>query len=137
MADIATELASKCGISTEAARNGLGMVLGLLKSKLPPESFSKVTAAVPGAESMMSDVAGMGAQASGGVVGAVKGAVGKILGGGGATEALVSKFGQLGMTPDQVQGFIPKVMDFLRSKLPESVMNQISGLLPVPQETAH
>ena len=100
MADIATELASKAGISPDAARKGLGVVLGFLKNKLPAESFSKVSAAVPGADNMMTAAADMGEQDSGGVVGAVKGAVGKIFGGG--TEALISKFGQLGLSADQI-----------------------------------
>jgi hypothetical protein len=135
MADIASELASKTGINVESAQKGLGVVLGLLKSKLPAESFSKVSAAIPGADDMMADAADAGGQATGGVLGAVKGAVGKLFGGG--TDALVSKFGQLGMSADQIQGFIPKVLEFLRGKVPENVMKQISGLLPVPQETAH
>ena len=75
MADIASELAGKTGISVEAAQKGLGVVLGLLKSKLPADSYAKVTAAVPGADSMIA-----AAPDSGGVVGAVKGAVGKIFG---------------------------------------------------------
>jgi hypothetical protein len=136
MADIAAELASKCGMSVDAARKGLGVVLEFLKSKLPAEAFAKVSEAVPGVESMVSSAAETGAEASAGVVGAIKGAVGKLFGGGGA-DALVAKFGQLGMTPDQLQGFLPKVLEFLKGKLPESVMKQISGLLPAPQQTAH
>jgi hypothetical protein len=112
------------------------MVLEFLKGKLPAETFAKVSAAVPGADSMMSAAADTEGQASGGVVGAIKGAVGKLFGGGGA-EALIGKFSQLGMTPDQLQGFLPRVMEFLKGKLPENVMNQISGLLPVPQQSAH
>jgi hypothetical protein len=134
MADIASELASKCGISAEAAQKGLGVVLGFFKSKLPAESFAKLSAAVPGADDMMA-AADTGEQASGGVVGAVKGAIGKVFGGG--TEALLAKFGQFGMTPEQIQGFLPKVMEFLKGKLPEKVMSQVSGLLPTAQEAAH
>ena len=136
MADIATELATKCGISPDAAQKGLGVILGLLKSKLPADSFSKVSTAIPGADKMMSAAADTGEQAAGGVVGAVKGAVGKIFGGSGI-DAAISKFGQLGMSADQIQQFIPKVLDFFKSKLPANVMSQISGHLPLPQETAH
>jgi hypothetical protein len=136
MADFASELASKSGVSAETARKGLGVVLGLLKSKLPAESFAKVSAAVPGADDMVAAAADTGEQDSGGVVGAVKGAIGKIFGGGG-TDALLAKFGQLGMTPDQIQGFLPKVLEFLKGKLPEDLMGKISGLLPIPHEAAH
>ena len=50
---------------------------------------------------------------------------------------MLTKFGQLGMTPEQIQGFLPRVLEFLKGKVPESVMGQISGLLPTPQEAAH
>src|SRR5262249_34392393 len=82
MADITSELATKCGISVESAKKGLGVVLGLLKSKLPNDSFAKLTQAIPGADSMVASAADTGGEASGGVVSAVKGAVGKIFGGG-------------------------------------------------------
>jgi hypothetical protein len=134
MADIASELASKCGISTEAAEKGLGVVLGLIKSKLPGETFSKVTAAVPGADQMIAAAADTGTEA-GGVVGAVKGAIGKIFGGG--ADTAIAQFAQVGMTPEQMQRFLPKVLEFLKGRLPENVMNQIMGLLPVPAEAAH
>jgi hypothetical protein len=136
MADIVTELAEKCGISTEQVQKGLGVVLGLLKNVLPAESFSKVSGAVPDADRMMAAAAETGEQESGGLAGAVKSAIGKIFGEGGP-EALVAKFGELGLSADQIHAFMPKVMEFLKDKLPENVMNQISGLLPTPQEVAH
>jgi len=137
MADIASQLANECGISTESAQKGLGMVLGLMKSRLPAESFGQVSAAVPDADRMMSAAADTGGQVSGGLLSAVKGAVSKFFGGGDATEAVIAKFAQLGMKPDQIQTFIPKVMEFFKGKLPANVMEQVSGVLPTPQEAAH
>jgi hypothetical protein len=112
------------------------MVLTFLKSKLPEESFAKVSSAIPETQSLMSDAAEKGEHESEGLIGAVKGAVGKILGGG-STDALLTKFGQLGLSAQQIEGFLPKVMEFLKSKLPGNVMNQVSGLLPTPHEAAH
>lgn len=133
MADIASELANKCGISVEAAQKGLGVLLGLFKSKLPADTFSKISAAIPGADGMMAKLADTGEEA--GVFAAVKGAITKIFGGG--TDALLANFGQLGIGPDKIQGFLASVMDTLKGKLPENVMSQISDLLPAPQEAAH
>lgn len=135
MADIASELANKCDISVESAQKGLGVLLGLLKSKLPADTFSKVSAAIPGAEGMMTKLADTPEQASGGVLSAVKGAVSKIFGGG--TDALLANLGQLGISPDKIQPFIASVLETLKGKLPENVMTQISDMLPVPQEAAH
>jgi hypothetical protein len=136
MADIASELANKSGVSVESAQKGLGAVLDHLESKLPADSFAKVSAAVPGADRRRPSATDTGAKAPGGVIGAVEGAIGKVLGGSGA-EALHSKLSQFGLTPDQIQGFIPKVMEHLKDKLPPSVMEQISRHLPTPQEAAH
>ena len=74
-----------------------------------------------------------GEQTSGGVLGTVRGAVGKIFG----SDTLISRFDQHGLSADQIQRFIPQVQEFLKGKVPENVMNQISGLLPTPQEAAH
>jgi hypothetical protein len=136
MADIVTELAEKCGISTEQAQKGLGVVLGLLKNVLPAESFANISGAVPDADRMMATAAETGEQESGGLASTVKGVLGKLLGSGGS-EALVAKFGELGLSADQIHAFFAKVMEFLKGKLPENVTNQISGLLPTPQEAAH
>jgi hypothetical protein len=139
MADITSELAAKCGISAEQAQKGVGVVLGLIKRKLPAESFAKISAAVPGSDAMMAaadDAAEVGTQESAGVIGAVKEVAGKLFGGGTAT-ALLGKLTQLGMTPDQVTGFLAHVTEYLKGKLPENVMSQIGGLLPTPQETTH
>ena len=136
MADIATELAGKSGISTETAQKGLGVVLGLLKSKLPAESFDKVNAAIPGADNMMAAAAGTEEQNSG-VVGAVTGAIGKLFGGGDGIGAAVAKLDQIGMKPEQIEKFIPQVLEFLKGKLPDNVLGQVGNLLPSTQEAAH
>src|SRR5262249_628324 len=101
MADIVSELAGKTGISPEAVQKGLGLIIALPNSKLPTESFEKVSAAVPEGDKMMAAVEDTGEAGTGGVVGALKGVIGKILGGGG-TDAFLAHFGQLGISPDQI-----------------------------------
>jgi hypothetical protein len=129
MNDIASELASKCGISLEQARQGFGALLAFLKEKLPAETFTQVSAAVPNAQGLISAAAETGKEASGGVLSAVSGLASKVFGGG-ATE-LVSKFSQLGLSADQIQSFLPKALEFLKDKLPDDVMKKISGLVPM------
>jgi hypothetical protein len=136
MADIATELAGKTGISAEIAQKGLGVVLGLLKSKLPAESFNKVSTAIPGADNMMAAAADTKEQ-SGGVVGAVTGAIGKLFGSGDGIGAAAAKLGQIGMKPEQIEKFIPQVLEFLKGKLPDNILGQVGNLLPSTQEAAH
>jgi uncharacterized protein (DUF2267 family) len=135
MAELINELASQSGISTEQAQKGLGAVLGFLKSRLPADTYARVSAAVPDGASAAA--AEPPAQEPGGLLSGLAGAIGKLFGGGGAAQELVAKFTHLGFSAEQLQTFLPRVMEFLRGKLPDDVMKQISGLLPAPQESAH
>jgi hypothetical protein len=131
MADIVSDLAEKSGIAPDQAQKGLGAVLSFLKGSVPEESFAQIRAAVPNSEQMMAD-AGPAEESSGGIVGAIRGMAGKLLGGGGS--ALLTKLSSLGLSAEQIQAFIPRVMEFLKGKLPDAVVKQVSGLLPAPKE---
>jgi hypothetical protein len=130
MADIIGELAAKSGISPDLAGKGVGAVLGVLKDKLPANAFSQVQAAVPNANALMEDAQSASGDGGGGVLGAVTGALGKLTGGGGGAAALMNKFTQLGFSPDQLQKFLPNVIEFLKSKLPADVISKVGALLP-------
>jgi uncharacterized protein (DUF2267 family) len=136
MADTITELASKCGISTDMARKGLGTILAAFKHALPAESFAKIEGAIPGAASMLADAQEQGEASSGGILGAIKDMAGKLFGGGANPQALAAHFGKLGFSPDQVECFIPRVVEFLKRKLSPEQMKHVSVLLPHEQGTA-
>jgi hypothetical protein len=133
MADIISDLASKSGISPDLAKKGLGTVLSFFKEKVPAEAFSRIAAAVPGADGMMAAAQAVPEQ-SGGIIGAITGAASKLFGGSGA--AIVTKLTQSGFSADQLTTFLPNVLEFLKSKLPADVMKQISGLLPAAEGAA-
>jgi hypothetical protein len=133
MSDIVNELAEKSGISPEQAKKGLGAVLSYVKESMGEDTFSQIHAAVPNADEYMA-AAEPGEKASRGIMGSIKDAAGKIFGGGGAA-ALLSKLSSLGISTEQAQTFLPQVMEFLKSKLPESVTKQFSNLFPAPHET--
>jgi hypothetical protein len=61
---------------------------------------------------------------------------GKLFGGAGGATELVSKLTQFGFSADQLQQFIPRVIDFLKSKLPSDVMNKITALIPAAGKEA-
>jgi hypothetical protein len=132
MADLVSELASKSGVSAEQAKKGLGAVLALFKEKLPANVFSQIQAAVPGADGMMDEAEAAG-EPSGGLLGSVKEMASKLFGGAGA---LGAKFSHLGFSPDQIQKFVPNVIEFLKSRLPEDVMKKVGGLLPAGEKAA-
>jgi hypothetical protein len=138
MADTLSELASASGISTDQAKKGVGAVLATLKEKLPADTFAKVQSAVPDSAGMMAAAeAGQEPSGGGGMLGAVKGLAGKLFGGGaGAVPALMTKLQGLGLSADQLQKFLPNALEFLKGKLPEGVMNQVSSLIPAGGEAA-
>jgi hypothetical protein len=132
MSDFIAGLASQTGISPEQAKKGIGALLSFLKQHLPADSAEKVVNAVPDSEGMMA-AADLGAEKpSGGVLGAVAGAVGKLFGGGGAA-AVLSKLSHLGLSAEQVKKFVAAAVELLRSKLPADVMKQVNHLLPAPE----
>jgi hypothetical protein len=129
MADIVNELASKCGISPDAAKKGLGTLLVALKHSLPAESFAKIESAIPNAGEMLADVQGHGEASAGGFLSALKDMAGKLFGVGGP-EALTEYLGKLGLSADQTRQLIPHAVECLRSRLPDDVMKHVSALLP-------
>ena len=129
MADIINDLASRAGVSPDMAKKAMGAVLIFLKDKLPAEAFAKISNAVPDANALMTAAPAGQGESGGGVVGAVTGAVSKLLGGGGSG-ALVSKLTQLGLAPEQVQSFLKHALEFLKDKVPGDVLKQITGLFP-------
>jgi len=133
MSDIVSDLATQSGLTPDQAKKGLGAVLSYFKESVPEEDFAKVKEAVPGSDQIMA-AAGPREEGPGGVLGAIKDVAGKLFGGGGAS-ALITKLSSLGISAEQAQAFLPKVLELLKGRLPDSVVKQISGLLPAPQET--
>jgi uncharacterized protein (DUF2267 family) len=132
MSDIVSDLAAQSGITPDQAQKGLGAVLAYFKESVPEEDFAKVKEAVPGSDQIMAAAGPIEQPSGGGVLGAIKDMAGKLFGGGGAS-ALIAKLASLGISAEQAKAFLPKVLEFLKGRLPDSVVSKISGLLP--QET--
>ena len=133
MADFISELASKSGVSTDQAKKGVGALLAFFKDHTSAEGFSKIAAAVPGADGMMAAAQEDAGKSSGGILGAVTGMAGKLFGGGGGA-ALVTKLTQLGFSGEQAQPFLANVLEFFKDKLPGDLMKQVSGLIPTGEK---
>jgi hypothetical protein len=90
----------------------MGAVLSVCKEKLSPEVFSKVQDTVPGADDAMKAADAGQESSGGGLLGAVSGLAGKIFGGGGAAAGLLAKLGDLGFSTEQLQSFLPNMLEF-------------------------
>jgi hypothetical protein len=128
MANIIADLAAKVGVSQEQIEKAMGAVLQFLKEKLPEDAFAKVHGAVPNADTMME--AANAADEGGGLFDSIKGAVDKLVGGGGAT-GVMAKLSQLGFSMEQLQKFAAGTLEFFKKKLPPDVLEKLKDHLPV------
>jgi hypothetical protein len=128
MADFISDLATKSGVSPDLAEKGVGAILALFKNKLPAGAFSEVLSAIPNASKLLSAAQAPQESSSGGILGAVGGAVSKLVGGGAGE--VTSRFTQLGFSAEQLKRFLPNVLEFFKNKLPADVMKQAGALLP-------
>ena len=136
MSDIVSSLSSQTGISPDLVRKGLGAVLKMLQDQLPPELFSKVQGVLPDAGAMISASESTG-QEAGGMIQAVTSLAGKLFGNRGeAATDLFTRLGQHGFSPDQLQAFLPKVLEFFKDKLPPEALQMVERLVPGLSEVA-
>jgi hypothetical protein len=136
MSDIVDSISSQTGISADLVRKGLGAVLKMLQDQLPPEHFSKLQAVLPDANALMSASESSGSQ-GGGMLQAVTGLAGKLFGQKGeAATDLFARLGQQGFSADQLQAFLPKVLEHFKDKLPAEVLEKVQGLAPGLPEVA-
>ena len=130
MDELLQKLAEGVGISPETARGGVGAVLSFLKEKLPDGMFGHVEDSVPEADGMVKAFEAKNGSSGGGLISAVTGMAGKLLGGSGADAArLIEMLAKSGLSMSQVASFLPKVLDFLRPYLPPEVLEKVSELI--------
>jgi Protein of unknown function VcgC/VcgE (DUF2780) len=101
--------------------------LGLAKSRLKPEDFTKVAGAVPGIDGLLN--AAPKPKKEGGAAGML-GSVGSMLPGKAGTLASVAgSFQQLGLSPDQAVKFVPIMTKFVQHKGGASAAKLLAGAL--------
>jgi hypothetical protein len=131
MSDVANQLAAETGVSGEQAHQGLGALLSFIKERLGDENFQKLEAAIPGAASMISKFESSEGSSQGGLFETVAALAGKLFGGkaGGGAELLAS-LSKLGFQPEQIETFLPKALEFLKSHLPPELIERVLASLP-------
>jgi hypothetical protein len=129
MADFLSELASGAGLEDHEAHHGVGAVLALLKGRLNPEAFAHLNNAIPNSEQMLSAFQDKAQSTGGGLLGAVKGMAGKLLGGQDAA-TLQEQFAATGLSADQFRNLLPRLHDMLAGKIPPQILDQIKQHVP-------
>jgi hypothetical protein len=124
--ELVQQLVSNLGLSEEQAQGGTGLLLGLLKDKLPETDFAQVSSVVPDSEGLMEK-----APEAGGGLGGLLGGVASALGGSqlGDLASLAGGFSKLGLDADMIGKFVPILVSFLESKGGEGLAGIVSKVL--------
>jgi hypothetical protein len=130
MADFLTELASGAGMQEGQAHQGVGALLALLKNRLDPAGFQHLQNAIPASDQMLSGYEDKKQWASGGLLDAVKGVAGKLLGEQDPLAVIERHFASIGLSSEQVKSLLPKLHEMLANKLPPEVVDQIQEHVP-------
>ena len=155
--DLVNQLTSGLSVTPQQATGGAGAIFGLVKSKLSPAEFSKISGAVPGMDGFLKAApsvngaaqgsaqgeaaqqaslpnAAQGAGATQGVTGALgqgaSSSVGSLTpGGAGGLASLAGSFQSLGMSPTMMTKFAPIMQSYIGSKGGTGAASAFAGAL--------
>jgi hypothetical protein len=119
-------LTKNLGVSESQAQGGTGLLLKLAKDKLGGGEFSKIAAAVPGANGLADGAPSGGAL--GGLSKMLSG-LGGNKGGAAGVAGLAGGFSKLGMDANMIGKFIPIILSFVQSKGGDGVKSMLEGAL--------
>jgi hypothetical protein len=110
-------LAKEAGVTPAQAEGGAGALLGLAKSRLKPEEFAEVSAAVPGTDALLKAAPAMGGAA---------GAMG--LAGAGGLASLAGSFSKLGLKPETAAKMAPTLIKYVNGKGAAKAASLLTGV---------
>ena len=128
---LVSQIATKVGIPESMARQGVGVVLGLLKKDGDPGAVGELFAKVPGAEGLAEQYADGAKASAGGPMGGLMGRLGGMLGGkAGSSMSALAAFQQTGLSPEQGKQMLPIAKDFLSQHADEATVQRALGSVP-------
>ncbi len=117
--ELVQELTQQLGINQQQASGGLGLLLGMAKSKLG-SNFGQVAQHVPNADQLIQSAppaSSPGAKTGGGgALGAIGGLLGSKGGAMGGLGNLAGGFQQLGIAPNLIGKFVSVVLNFFQAR---------------------
>lgn len=135
MDELIQQLTSKLGIDPSVAGNATNKAMAMLKEHAGDDLFGKISSAVPGASEAATQGAaeeGPDAGGGGGMLGKLAGMASSALGGSaGSGLELGAVLSGAGLTTDQLGGFVSTVVEFLKDKVGDEVMEQVLAKFPV------
>lgn len=119
-------LTKQLAVTDQQAEGGAGSLFKMAKDNLSSDDFSKIANVVPGMDRMLG-AAPEPEESSGwmGTISSVFGGAEKLEG----MSALKSSFGKLGLSSDMVGLFMPIVLDYVKEKGGDDIMNLLKSAL--------
>jgi hypothetical protein len=120
--ELVGELSKEMGASPEQSAGAAGALFGVAKSRLKPEEFSQVAAAVPGMDALLEAAPAAGAVGT-------SGGLSQIAGSASGLAAASSAFTKLGLKPEMVSKAIPVLTSFVSKSGGANVASLLTGAL--------
>lgn len=128
--ELVSALSKELGSTPAQAEGAAGSLFGLAKTRLKPEEFSKVSAAVPGMDSLLKAAPAVGTSGAAGTTGAaVSQAAGAVAGSAGGLSSVATQFSKLGLKPEMVAKAVPVLTGYVTKTGGADVANLLAGAL--------
>jgi Protein of unknown function VcgC/VcgE (DUF2780) len=121
-------LTKEMGATVPQASGAAGALLGLAKTRLKPEEFSKVASAVPGIDTLLSAAPAVAGTAGSGAAGALAKATGDASALGGLA-AVAPAFEKLGLKPEMAMKAVPVLTNYVSKSGGKDVASLLAGAL--------
>lgn len=125
MDELIARVTGALGIDAGVAQQAIGLVLSFLQKQAPEAEFGKILEALPGAQDAM-DVAP--SEAGGGLMGALGGLMGG--GGAGGLMGLAGQLQGLGLGMTDIQGLGEQFFTYAKEQAGEETVQQVASKIP-------
>lgn len=132
MDELIEKLTSQLGIDASTAKSATGKAMAMVKEQAGDDLFSKISGMVPGlGEAAEEGAAAQEDSGGGGLMGAIGGIAGGLLGGtAGDAAKMTQGLADSGLDPGQMGGFVSTVIEFLKEKLGDDMIEQLLAKVP-------
>ena len=120
-------LMQRTGVTQAQAEGGAGALFQIAKAKMQADAFAQLEQSVPGLQGMLGAVPAL--TQTGGLAGRLSAIAGSSGGTAGNLLSVASAFQQQGMSPAMMQQFIPVLIEYVKARSNETLVNTLSAAL--------
>jgi len=132
MEEFIQSIAKQLGISEDVAKSITAKVMGLIKGKLGDSDFSSLASKIPGADNLAAGNAGITeGSGGGGLLGSLTKMASSAIGGdAGEGLEIAGMMKSAGLDTEQGTSFLSKMVEFIKEKAGDQIVDQITEKIP-------